>query len=837
MNAGMFQRDFRYAVRVLLAHRMMTAAIVLSLGLGIGATTTVFSFANAVLFQPLPYQQPQRLVFLWASKDQNVTRGISFSDFSDLLAQNHSFEDIVPLFGITGQVLTLGANQASSVTAMHVGANLFSVLGVSPYLGRTWESERDGLSDEKTVLVSYTFWKIDLGASPTAVGREVDLNGEQYRVAGVMPPGFFFPIPSVQVWLPIARSEVPMQRGTPVFNAVARLQRRVNIRTAQSDVDTVAQRLSLEYADTDKNLALGVFSLKNEVLGSYRAASWALLGGMFLLLSVGCANVVHLLLVSGIRRSSEIAVRCVHGATRGSILRQLLTESGLLSAISGMTGIVIAVVAVHLLHRMSLVDIPRFGLITVDLRAVLFALVISVASTLLFGLLPAIRISRSNLLSSLRQGESGYSYGAKSRLRDLLIFSEIACAFVLMVGAGLLVNSFVRLSRLRWGFDPSNLLVVDTVIPHNYWNSAPFETTFADQVLFRLQSLPGVRSVGIACGSPIKNWSWKTRNVALNGAKSFETRQWIVGPGYFQTLGIQMLHGRGFVTNDHDAGAKEVVIESALAEELWPGRNPVGQTLLLLIPKKDVWEEFLKLWQAGRGGDSSRLLNAVNSFDRVPFEVIGEVGPIHMFGPLPVDSDPSIFLDYRERPFDTSMTMESFFLRTLAAPSALAETARNAVHEADAAVKIQDVSTMEERVTEATGGHGSNRLLLLISSTTGLLGALLAAIGIYGTLDYQVTLRVREIGVRMAFGASRYRILRMVLVRNFLVTGTGLLFGVVIATMGTKLLSSYLFAVKPTDLQTYGGCLALFLCVAFIASYFPARRATCVDPLSALRHE
>ncbi len=833
-----FWRDLRYARRILSANRLVSFLIILSLASAIGSTTAVFSFANTVLFRPLPYRDADQLVLLWASKTETVTRGISGPDLSDLREQNHVFEDLVPFVGGTGEPVSLGAENARTVSGFHVGTGLFHLLGSRPFLGRTFRSEEDEPGEDKVAVISYSLWRSEFGGDRNLVGRRVILDNEPYTVIGVMPEDFFFPDQRVQVWLPILSSQIAKQRGSAMVHAIARLRAQVTLEEARTEVDTIVQSLTAAYPDTDKQLSIGVFRLADQILGSYRMAFWALLGGMMLLLLIACANVAHLLLVRGAGRGTEISIRVAFGATRGAIFRQLLTESLLLSVAGGFLGILIAYWSVHFLRGFGLTDIPRFGEARVNGAVLLFALIISLLTGILFGLLPAMRSSRPNLMESLKQGGTAYSYRERSHLRDFLIVSEIALAFVLMASAGLLINSFVRLARLDWGFRPDHLLVVDTELPRDYWTSVAESSAFGDQVISRMTALPGVLSVGVACGSPLRNWSWKPRDVILDGREKIETREWLVGPGYFRTLGIHLLRGRGFVESDDTGNSKVVVIERELAERLWPGQDPVGKTLFVLSPKKEVWEEFLKLWRSGKREESTRLLNDSKVFDRVPLEVIGEVGPTLMFGPSAVDSDASIYMDYRQRLTDESMQLESFFLRTSIEPSTLANTVHEIIAQTgNGAVTIKTIDTMEQRFVQTIGGRGSNKLLLLIASITSVLGLLLAALGIYGMLAYAVTVRTREIGVRMALGAHRGEILGMVLGRGLLVSIAGVLFGVAFSILFTKMLATYLFGVKPTDSGTFAGAGVLFIFVALIASYFPGRRATKVDPLTALRHE
>jgi putative ABC transport system permease protein len=808
--------------------------VVLSLGLAIGATTAVFSFVDAVLLRPFPYRDAERLVLLWASKTKLVTRGISGPDLEDLHAQNRVFEDIVPYVGYSGEPLDFGVDNSGKVSGFYAGAGFFSLLAVRPYLGRVFRFDEDQPGAEKVAVLSYSFWQNQLGGKRDVVGRTITLSREPYTVIGVMPPQFFFPDQTVQVWLPILASQIPPERGSPMVHALARLKPGVTLAQGQSAVDTIVHRLASAYPETDKNLSIGLFPALNEIVGNYRAAFWSLFGGMALLLLIACANIAHLVLARGIRRGTEISVRVSLGATRGAIFRQLLVESLLLGVAGGLVGIFIAFWGVRILLRLGLTDIPRFTESGVDHRVLLFGLGVSLLTGVSLGALPAWRVSRPNLVESLKQGGTAYSYGAHSRLRDLLMVSEIAFAFVLMAGAGLLINSFIRLARLDWGFRPDHILVVDVESPRSSWYDIPQNTTFAEQVISRLEAFPGVLSASVARGSPITHWMGAAGPMTLNG-RTVDTWEGVVGPGYFRTLGIPLFHGREFTESDNSQAPKVVVVDKSLAEQLWPGEDPVGKRLTVPVLKLEVSEKVKKLPRSAHA-EAMRLYEDPNSYEHIPYDVVGEVGAVRTFGLLSLNYS-SIYFDYRQRPAEIGMFGASFFLHTSTEPSALAKAARAAIQEAQSGVIINDTETLTQRVTAAIGGRGSNKLLVLVGSVTSGLGLLLAALGIYGVLAFTTAQRTHEIGVRLALGAQRGVVFRMILGRGLLLTIAGLLFGLVGALATTKMLAGYLFGVGPADAVTFAEAALLFLLVAFLACYWPAHGAMKLEPLSALRYE
>lgn len=828
-------RDLRYAIRTLRASRLFTLMVVLSLGLAIGATTAVFSFVDAVLLRPLPYLEANRLVLLWASKNKLMTRGISGPDLADLRTQNQVFEGVVP-FVASDMPVEFGVENSQRVNVFYVGAGFFQLLGVRPYLGRTFRSDEEQAGAQKVAVLSYSFWKNQLGGNRAAIGQPIILNGKPYTVIGVMRPEFFFPDQTVHIWLPIEPSMIPPDRRALSVHAIARLKPLVTKERAQNEVDTIVHRLASTYPDTDNNLNIGLFPVINEIVGNYRAAFWSLFGGVALLLLIACANIAHLLLARGMRRGPEISIRVTLGATRGAILRQLLTESLLLSTAGGVAGIFIAFWAVHILLRLGLTDIPRFAEAGIDIQMLLFTFCVSLLTGVLFGLLPALRVSNPNMGESLKQGGTAYSYGARSNARDLLMVSEITFAFVLITGAGLLINSFLRLERVHWGFRPDHVLIADVMLPRNFMSDINQNISFADEVIPRLKSLPGVQSVSIARGSPITEYAGGANGVTIGGTHVVYPRLDVVGPGYFQTLGIPIFRGRGFAEADNAQAPKVAVIDKSLAERLWPGQSPLGKRLFILAIKPSIWASTRTLYDSGKYGEEKRLLHDPNSYQQIPYEVVGEVGPVLTYGPLQHDRS-AIYVDYRQRPVDIPMIVESFFMRSSAEPSALAKSVRDIIRAINSNFTILSVDTLQQRINGAIGGRGSNKLLLIVGSVTSALGLLLAALGIYGVMAYAVSLRTHEIGVRLALGAQRGSIFLMVLRRAFEVTIAGLLFGVIGAMASTKVLWSYLFGVTPRDPATFVATAILFLLVAFVACYWPARRAMRVEPMRALRYE
>lgn len=838
------RQDLVYALRTLASDRLLTLTVVLSLGLAIGLIAAVFSFADAVLLHPLPYRDADRLVILWGSKTTTVKRGISGPDLADLRDQTRAFEGVVP-FVDNEAPLEFGDQSSRNVTGFHVGAEFFSLLDVLPYLGRTFRQDDSQAGAENVAVLSYLFWESAFGENRRIIGQRIILASKPYVVVGVMPPQFFFPDRIVQVWLPITPATLPTGRGDISFHAIARLKPAVTTAQARGEVDTVTQRLASTYPNTDKNLSVGVFSLHDQMLGDYRAPFATLFAGVGFLLLIACANAAHMLLARGMRRGGEISIRLSLGASRRTIIRQLLTESMLLSVAAGVGGIFIALWGVKVLQRLGMTDILRFDEASIDHRVLLFALGVSILTGVLFGLMPALRTSQPKLADSLKQGGTPYSTGVRSNLRDMLIVSEIAFAFALMAGAGLLIKTFVRLTSLDWGFRPNNVLVIDVHPPGPFMDDISQNAALARQVLPRLKALPGVQSVSVSRGSPITGIDGGPNGVpwgvTLDGTHILYPSLGMVGPSYFETLGIALLRGREFKDDDDSEAPKVVVLDKRLAEQLWPGQNALGKRVLILDLKLSVNKEIASIYRSHPRSEAMRLLGDLyddpNNYDRIPYHVVGIVGPARIYyglGEIPL----GIYVDYRQRPHYIPMITESFFLHTSTQPSTVAKAASEVIRAATGPeFVVRDPDTLEQRVRGALGGRGSNRLLLIVSSVTSGLGLILAAVGIYGVLAFLTSLRTREIGIRLALGAQRSQIFRMILRRGLLFTIAGVLCGLGLAMGTTKLLAGYLFEVSPSDPLTFTETAVLFLLVAFMACYSPARRAMNVEPTVALKYE
>lgn len=828
--------SLRYGLKALVRSPRFASLLVMMLALGIGATTTVFSFVSAVLLSPLPYADADRLAFLWGSKNANVTRGISGPELADLREQNHVFEDIAVFLGSPGVPFALASN-SGTVDGLYVSPELFPLLRTPAYWGRTFLLTENQPTEGNVVILAYSLWKKRFGGNREIIGNTVSLDGLPHTVVGVMPPEFFFPDSSIQLWVPLRVRVESQPRGKPLLHAIVRIKKGYTFAQGQTDLDVISERLASTYPETGKEVVFGVFPLVDQIVGRHRAALWSLFGGATLLLLIVCANAAHMLLARGIHRGAEMSIRLAFGATRSALIQQLLIESLLLGVVGGVLGIALAFGSVRLLLRIGLPDIPRFGDARVDGATVIFACTVSLLIAILFGLVPAIRGSRFNMIESLKQGSAAYSYGRKGYLRDLMIASEVAFAFMLVAGSGLLINSFVRLLHVDWGFRADHVLITRVRLPRPFWTNIPLQESFAEQAYRNLRRLPGTQAVGMGAGIPIRWTGWKMRHVRMNGHQSVLTREWIVGPGFLEALGIPLLRGRETVERDGSVAPKVAIVSSSLAEELWPNRNAIGSRLDLMAIKREAWDALRKSPRAP-GQSDDEALGDPKLWDSISYEIVGIAKEVRMFGLKPVDSMPSIYIDYRQRPADDFLLpSETFILRTAGDPMSLAVAARGAIQDLNRELIIEETATMDQLVSEATGGRGSNKLLLVVSSSTSILGLLIASLGIYSVLSYATAARSHEIGVRLALGAHRGQIFRLIMERSMLAATAGVLVGLSGANAANRMLTSYLYGVGATDPATLVSAVLLFIAVGFFACYWPARHAIRQDPMATLRYE
>jgi putative ABC transport system permease protein len=806
LEEDMFQ-DLRYGARMLLQKPGFTLVALVALALGIGASTAIFSIVNGILLRPLPYRNSDRIVMVWMD---NHRLGLdqdwhSYPNYVDYRDQNQVFEQMAAFndraFNLTGSA------DPERVMGMWATASLFQVLGVQPSIGRAFTVDEEEPGKDLVVVISHGLWQRWFGSDPGVIGQQLIMNGTGRTVIGVMPPGVTFPAKDSELWVPLALSPNGRNnRGGFSLKAIGLLRPGASISQARADLGTIAGRLEQQYLFL-AGYGVNIVPLHDQIVGRIRAALLVLLAAVGFVLLIGCANIANLLLARAAAREREIAIRTALGARRGRLIRQLLTESLLLSLIGGALGMGVAVAGLKFLISVSPPETPRLDQVTVDDRVLLFALVVSLSTGLLFGLAPALHSSRPNLNESLKEGGRGTGAGIRgSRMRSLLVISEIALSLVLLIGAGLMIKSFHRLQQVDLGFNPDRLLTMNVRLAGSKYREGPQAAAFYQQVLHRIEAMPGVQSAGVIT-TIFLSITPNSTIFSIEGrppvppAEQIEVPVDSVSPGYFQTMGISLMRGREFDGSEGPDSPRVVVINDTMARRYWPGEDPVG-----------------KRFKYGDSDSNSPWLT-----------IVGVVGDMRRTGfELPERCE--TFLPISQNPAG-SMTL---VVRGVADPMPLAAAVRDQVWAIDHDQPVYDVKSMDKMLVDMTSQRRLNMLLMGIFAGSALL---LAAVGIYGVVSYGMTQRTHEIGVRMALGARKGQVLGLVLRQAMLVAVTGLAVGSIASLLLTRLMVTLLYGVSPTDPFTFGSVPLLLVAVAFVASYIPARRVTNVDPMKALRYE
>ena len=818
--------DLRYAVRRLLRSPGFTAVAVLALALGIGANTAIFSAVNAILLRPLRYAEADRLVFLSETSKDMDYMSVSILNFRDWLDQNRVFEEL----GIfRGQDATLtGADSPRRLEAYVASSGYFRALGVQPLLGRWFEAGDDADGAARTAVLNHRFWASALGSDPDVLGRTLVLDGAPTTVVGVMPPGF--EEDEVDLYLPLGPQlpNLPVeQRGNhPGFYGIARLRDGVSLAAAQAGMSAIARRLAEEHPDSNEGHGVRVASLTDEAVGEIRPALLVLLGAVGFVLLIACANVANLLLARAEARMREIAIRTSLGAGRGRLLRQLLTESVVLGLLGGLAGLVLAFWAIGALASMDPGNIPRVEEIGIDWRVLLFALGVSLLTGLLFGLTPALKASRPDLNASLKEGATAAISGMRRPgLRSALVVSEVALTLVLLVGAGLMLRSFQRLRNVDPGFRDERVLVMRVPpseraplanVPPDRERSTDAWTRYYGEIVTAAQ-VPGVEAAAVSSTIPMEGGASESGVVASDlpmptGPADVTLVQWqAVSPGYFDVLAIPVLRGRPFAASDDARAVPAAVIDESLAERLWPGQDPLGKQIAFEFRGQSV-EDPRPLWRT----------------------VIGVVGHVRHYG-FTEARRPQVYAPVTQVPIwqDGERPM-GLLVRTRRDPAAVTGAIRAAMGRVDPTVPIFEVRTMESVVADQLAQPRFSSVLLGAFAGIALT---LAAVGIYGLVAYSVSRRTREIGLRMALGAARSDVMRMVVRQGMALVLVGLAIGLALALALARVLKSLLYEVSAWDPLTFAAVAVVLLGISLVASWIPARRATRVDPLAALRYE
>ena len=798
-------QDLKYSVRVLRQKPLFTVISILTLTLGIGATTAIFSVVNGVLLRSLPYAEPERLVLINEAFEQGGKRTpnvIAPANYLDWRTQNHSFTDMAYYtFSTTARNLT-GSGEPQKLEAMYVSDNLFQLLGAPALVGRTFQASEAQLNTSSGAVLSYRFWQRQFSRDSSIVGKVLKLDGEDVAVIGVMPPSFEFPAPKVDLWL--AHVLAPQAAGTRqahFLHGVGRLKPGVAVEQADKELAGIAERLRAQYPESNRNVGAMVTSLQESVVGDIRRPLLVLMAAAGFVLLIGCANVANLLLAQAASRQKEMAVRTALGAGRWRIVRQLLTETIALAGTGGILGLLLAVWGVAFLISLMPDNIAQAKGARVDLRVLIFALAVSVLPGLLFGLAPALQYSKPDLNEALKEGAGSGIGPARQRLRGLLVVAEMALAIVLLAGAGLLLRSFIRINSIDPGFRTDHLLTFEVPLPAAKYPDVTKRAAFFDDLARRLQATPGVESVGATTTAPLKGWgagmSWVTEQ--KGASKVIGALPRVTDAGYFRALGVPLLRGRVFNKGDRSDTPGVVIISDTMARVAWPGEDPIGKRMKMGI-ETNPW-----LTVVGVIGDARTLLTVS------PYQIV--------------------YLSQAQTP---SFPPQDVVLRTSVDPSSLAPAVREAVRAIDKDQPIANVRTMEQIISTA---NARQRFNLLLMSIFAALAFVMAAVGIYGVMAYTVAQYTREIGIRIALGAQPRHVLKLVVGQGLVLALIGVGIGVAGALGLTRLMTSLLFEVKPTDPATFVAVSLGLIAVTIFACYLPARRATKVDPIVVLRYE
>ena len=804
-------RDFRHAMRQWLKNPGFTAVAVITLALGIGANTAIFSVVNAILLRPLPYKDDSRLVVM-LHKGRNP---VAPANFIDWRSQNHVFERMGAAEYWTPNLT--GTDNPEKLWALHVTPDIFPILGVQPLLGRVFLPEEQEAGKEREVVLSYPLWQSHFAGDPNVLGRSVVLSGEKYTVVGVMPREFKFApfwATKTELWAPLALGARLTDRGGGSLRVFARLKPGVTLTNAQAEMTAITSRLEGEFPGTNQDLK--VVSLREKVVGNIRSALLVLLGAVAFVLLIACANVSHMLLARATTRQKEIALRSALGARRLDLFRQFLIESLLLALIGGALGLWLALCGVRFLLALGPADLPRVETVGVDGHALLFALITTLSAGLAFGMAPALRATGVNLSDALKEGERGSSEGLqRNRLRSVLVGSEFALAVVLLAGAGLMVRTFLALRHVDPGFDPHNLLSMVVGVAGTEEEAAGHTGNFYQQVLQRVNAVPGVQFASAINHLPLAgdDWGWpfhiEGRPLVPPGEGPVATYR-VVFPGYFRAMHIPILRGRDLAEGDGLQAPGVVVINDYLARRYWPGEVPIGKRITFDDPAKNPsWLTVVGV-----------VKNTVRSNWVSPAEEEVFLPWLQNRGYLETPASPFAYL--------------TLVVRTTRDPATLAPSIRRAIHSLDSNVPISEVQTMDQVVAAATG---QSRFYLILLGAFATLALVLAGVGIYGVMSYSVSRRRHEIGIRMTLGAQGQDVLKLVVFDGMVLALAGVVAGVTGALVLTRLMAGLLYGTEPTDPATFIAVVLVLIGVAVAASYLPARRAIKVDPMTAMRYE
>ncbi len=803
--------DLRYGGRMLLKKPGFTLIAVLTLALGIGANTAIFSLVSAVLLRPLNFPESERLVMIWEGVAALGVTGDTPApaNYADWKAQSQSFADMAALeqrnYNLTGD------GEPEKIFAFGVGANFFPLLGAQPALGRNFTTDEDKPGASKVAIISHALWQSRYGGERSILGRDIELNGERYTVVGVMPPDFQFQVPDTRLWVPIALTpEQLANRDIHFLNVVARLKPGVTVAQANADIGAITERIATAYPDSSQGLSASVVPLHDDLAGDVRRPFTMLLVAVAFVLLISCANIAGVLLSRAAARQREIAVRAALGASRWRIVRQLLTESLLLGVLGGSLGTLLALWTFTFLQQLVPAGLRTATTLQLDWPVLGFTLAVSLLAGVIFGLAPALAAAKTDLNEALKQGSGRTGFGAAQRwLRSSFVVAEVALSLVLLVGAGLLVQTLYKLRGQYADLHPEHVLTVRTQLLGDRYHEHEQRVPFYDGVLQRVAHLPGVVAAGYTTAVPLV-WKGGANGLTLEGRQADANTIWNanhrqISPDYFSAIGIALRAGRAFNAQDNEHGVPVAIINETMARKFWPGESPVG-----------------KRFKIGGMDDPTPWLT-----------VVGIVADVRQMGAdAPVKAE--MYVPYWQKQPFAFYAPRDLVIRAAGEPTALVAAVRQAVHEVDPTQPLASIRTLDEVLGRETA---QRRVGMILLTTFAGLALLLAALGIYGVLSYFVVQHTPEIGVRMALGAQSGDVLRLIIGKGMRLALMGVAVGLVGAFALTRLLGSLLFEVQATDPLTFGLLALLLTLVALVACYIPARRATKVDPMVALRYE
>ncbi|MCI0336773.1 MAG: ABC transporter permease [Acidobacteria bacterium] len=805
-------QDIRYGLRMLMKRPGFTLIAVITLALGIGANTAIFSVIYAVMLRPLPYWESERLVMIWETDNPGREPGsVAPANFLDWRAQSRTLEDMAASrhwgFNLTGR------DRPEQLNGAVVSTNLFPVLGVKPILGRAFRPEEGQPGSSRVVILSEGLWQRRFGADPNIIGQELTLNAERFTVVGVMPEEVRYP-EETQLWVAPRRlvpdfplnptADATQIRGHQYMRVIGRLQPGATLKEAQAEMDTIARRLAQQYAASNADAGVLLVPLRDQLFGNLPQSLRILFGAVGFVLLIACANVANLLLARAAVRQKEMAIRAALGAGRIRLARQFLSESVLLALLGGCAGLLLALWGIGPLAALGPQSLRAINDLGVDGRILAFTLLVSVMTGIFFGLIPALQASKPDLNESLKEtGRTAVGGLRRNRIHSLLVVSEIALSLVLLIGASLLIKSFWRLQQVNPGFNPERALTMNLSLPASSYPDKYQQASFFARVLQRIGALPAVESVGGISRLPLRGGN-SSRSFTIEGrppaARNPVADFRVITPGYFRAMGIPLMKGRVFNEKDNQHSPGVAIVSEAMARRYWPNEDVIGKRLTISLSDGDL-----------------------------PCEVIGLVGNVRHSG-LEIEAAPEMYVSYLQSPWP-SMTL---VVRSAADAGTIMAAVREGIWAEDKNQPISSVTTMEQLITASTAARRFNMLLLALFAGVAVI---LAAVGIYGVMAYSVSLRRQEIGIRMALGARSRDVFKLVAGQGLRLTLTGVVIGLAVASVLTRLLSNLLYGVSATDPATFVAIALLLALISMLACYIPARRATKVDPMVALKYE